>query len=69
MDRIERSRQEELWATLGSYNFDNREDMDAWFATGAFDRNFVGVPVDPDEMVRQRDAGVPAPEILQGSYE
>jgi selenocysteine lyase/cysteine desulfurase len=23
---IERSRQEELWATLGSYNFDNRED-------------------------------------------
>ncbi len=50
-------------------NFDDREEMDAWFATGAFDRNFFGVPIDPEELVRQRDAGVPAAAILQGSYE
>jgi catechol-2,3-dioxygenase len=50
-------------------NFDDREEMNAWFATGAFDRNFVGVTVDPDALVRQRDAGVPPAEILQGSYE
>jgi catechol-2,3-dioxygenase len=50
-------------------NFDNREDMDAWFATGAFDRNFIGVRFDPEEMVRKHRAGVPDAEILLGSYE
>ncbi len=33
-------------------NFETRESMDAWFATGAFDRNFVGHPFDPERMVR-----------------
>ena len=31
---------------------DNQEDveaMNAWFARGGFDRNFVGVPFDPEE--------------------
>ena len=28
-----------------------REEMDAWFATGAFDRNFVGLSFDPEYMV------------------
>jgi catechol-2,3-dioxygenase len=46
-------------------NFDEREAMDAWFRTGAFDRNFVGIPFDPEEMVRLHREGVPAPQILQ----
>jgi catechol-2,3-dioxygenase len=46
-------------------NFATREAMDAWFATGAFDRNFVGVPFDPEEMVRLQRAGLPDAQILQ----
>lgn len=46
-------------------NFETRESMDAWFATGAFDRNFVGVPFDPEEMVALHRDGVPDDEILQ----
>jgi 2,4-dichlorophenol 6-monooxygenase len=46
-------------------NYRTREAMDAWFATGAFDGNFVGVPFDPEEMVRLHREGVPEDEILQ----
>jgi len=34
-------------------NFDDIPSMNEWFATGAFDRNFVGRPFDPEEMVKQ----------------
>lgn len=46
-------------------NFATREAMDAWFATGAFDRNFVGHGFDPEEMVRLHREGLPAEHILQ----
>jgi len=45
-------------------NFRTREAMDAWFATGAFDRNFVGVPVDPEYVVRRHREGASDDEIL-----
>jgi catechol-2,3-dioxygenase len=46
-------------------NFTTREAMDAWFATGAFDRNFVGFPFDPEYMVKRHREGVPQDVILQ----
>lgn len=46
-------------------NFKTREAMNAWFATGAFDRNFVGTPFDPEDMVRLHREGVPEDTILQ----
>jgi catechol-2,3-dioxygenase len=46
-------------------NFKTRASMDAWFATGAFDRNFVGIPFDPEVMVRLHREGVPEDDILQ----
>jgi catechol-2,3-dioxygenase len=46
-------------------NFTNREDMNAWFATGAFDRNFVGTSFDPEVMVQRHREGVPDAQILQ----
>jgi catechol-2,3-dioxygenase len=47
-------------------NFKTREEMDAWFATGAFDRNFFGRRFDPEVMVRRHREGVSDDEILQG---
>jgi len=46
-------------------NYETREAMDAWFATGAFDGNFVGVPFDPERMVALHRGGVPEDTILQ----
>jgi catechol-2,3-dioxygenase len=46
-------------------NFKTREAMNAWFATGAFDRNFVGARFDPKYMVERFRAGVPEDQILQ----
>jgi catechol-2,3-dioxygenase len=46
-------------------NFATREEMDAWFATGAFDRNFVGFPFDPEHMVELHRQGLPDARILQ----
>jgi 2,4-dichlorophenol 6-monooxygenase len=46
-------------------NYKTREAMDAWFATGAFDRNFVGLPFDPEFMVQRHREGVPEDQILQ----
>ena len=46
-------------------NYRDRESMNAWFATGAFDRNFVGHRFDPEEMVRLDREGVPEMQILQ----
>jgi len=50
-------------------NFDDLESMNDWFGTGAFDRNFVGVPFDPDDMVeRHREGGSVAAWMVE-SYE
>jgi catechol-2,3-dioxygenase len=46
-------------------NYKTREALNAWFATGAFDRNFVGVPFDPELMLKLHREGVPEDEILQ----
>ena len=49
-------------------NFDNREDMDTWFATGAFDRNFVGVSFDPEYVVKRHREGASDREIFEETY-
>jgi catechol-2,3-dioxygenase len=46
-------------------NFKTKESMNEWLATGAFDRNFVGCPFDPERMVELHRAGVPEDQILQ----
>ncbi len=46
-------------------NQKTREEMDAWFATGAFDRNFVGFSFDPERMVALHREGIPEDQILQ----
>ena len=46
-------------------NYKTREEMDAWFATGAFDENFFGFQFDPETMVERFQAGVPEDQILQ----
>ncbi len=45
-------------------NYKTRESLNEWFATGAFDRNFVGYSFDPEYMVERFRAGVPENEIL-----
>jgi len=39
-------------------NFPDKASMNEWFAGGPFDRNFVGVPFDPEEMVKLHRDGV-----------
>jgi len=46
-------------------NYKTRESMDAWFRTGAFDRNFVGFPFDLKQMVSLYRKGIAEDEILQ----
>ena len=43
--------------------------MNAWFATGAFDRNFVGVPFDPEDMVKQHREGAILADVMVENYE
>lgn len=49
-------------------NFSTREEMNAWFATGAFDRNFVGVAFDPEFLVARHREGAADAEIFQETY-
>jgi catechol-2,3-dioxygenase len=46
-------------------NYKTRASMDAWFRTGAFDRDFVGVRFDPERMVELHREGVDEDHILQ----
>lgn len=50
-------------------NFDSFDAMNDWFATGAFDRNIVGVPFDPEELVKRQREGQDVRRSLQESYE
>ena len=50
-------------------NFDDVDSMNAWFATGAFDRNFVGVPFDPEDMVKQHREGASMAKVMRENYE
>lgn len=54
---------------LACDNFDTKEEINEWFANGAFDRNFVGVPFDPDEMVVRHADGVDLGSFMAESYE
>lgn len=47
-------------------NYPDKDTMNAWFATGAFDRNFFGFEVDPTEIARRHRAGDPHHEIVTG---
>ena len=47
-------------------NVDNYEigpEMEAWFATGAWNRNTVGVEFDPDELAARYHAGEPEDQL------
>ena len=46
-------------------NHKTREEMDAWFATGAFDRNFFGCVFDPERMAKLHHDGISEDQILQ----
>lgn len=50
-------------------NFDTREAMNEWFATGAFDRNFFGVPFDPEYVVKRQREGASDREIFEETYQ
>jgi len=49
-------------------NFDNLEEMNAWFATGAFDRNYFGFTVDPEHVLARHREGVADAEIFEETY-
>jgi catechol-2,3-dioxygenase len=49
-------------------NFESRDAMNAWFATGAFDRNFVGCPFDPEYLVKRHREGAADADIFQETY-
>jgi catechol-2,3-dioxygenase len=49
-------------------NFPTVEALNAWFHSGAFARNPIGVKYDPDRLVQKFESGVPVQElILQGA--
>jgi catechol-2,3-dioxygenase len=50
-------------------NFDSFDAMNAWFATGAFDRNFVGVIFDPEDLLKRQREGEALGPFMQESYE
>lgn len=39
--------------------FERREDLDAFFASGAYEENFMGVRFDPGELARRYESGEP----------
>lgn len=46
-------------------NFRTLDDLNAWFATGAFERNPIGVEISFDEIVQRYNQKEPTNEILQ----
>lgn len=49
---------------LGYDVFHNAEDLDAYFASGSHDRNFMGIIFDPEKLVRDYEAGVPIEQLV-----
>jgi catechol 2,3-dioxygenase-like lactoylglutathione lyase family enzyme len=45
--------------------FKTKTDVDAFFASGQYDENFVGITFDPDEMVERFNSGVPVSELIK----
>lgn len=48
---------------LQTDNFDSNEELNAWFATGAFDREPIGVLIDMDDIFMRLKAGVSEAEL------
>lgn len=48
---------------LQTDNFENLEALNEWFATGAFDREPIGVDIDLDEVAARFHAGEPESEL------
>ncbi len=46
-------------------NFATNEELDAWFHSGAFEKNPIGVGYDPDVLVRMWREGVPVETLVQ----
>ena len=46
-------------------NFERVEDLHAWFRSGAFAQNPIGVNFDPDKLVARFRSGVPVAELVQ----
>jgi catechol-2,3-dioxygenase len=46
-------------------NYPTVEALNAWFRSGAFARNPIGVDFDPDELVRKFNAGVPVEQLVR----
>jgi len=46
-------------------NFPSVEELNAWFRSGAFARNPIGVPFDADELVRRFRAGAPIDDLVR----
>ena len=54
---------------LAMDNQGDNESTNEWFAKGGFDRNFVGVPIDPEELVKLYRDGVELGPHYAGEYE
>ena len=50
---------------LFSDNFSTPEEMQAYFDSGQFDENFMGIIYDPEELVEKVESGVPYEEIIK----
>jgi catechol-2,3-dioxygenase len=46
-------------------NFESTEALNAWFRSGAFAENPIGVEFDPEELVARYRAGVPHEELVR----
>ncbi len=54
---------------LGVDNFAHANDINAWFNTGAFDKNFFGFFCDPEQMLELHQQGVPDAEVFSQTYQ
>jgi len=48
---------------LQTDNFDSNEALNAWFSTGAFDREPIGIEIDMDKLSERLAAGEPESEL------
>ena len=46
-------------------NFPSAEELHAWFRSGAFAKNPIGVNFDPERLAEKLASGVPAAELVQ----
>jgi catechol-2,3-dioxygenase len=46
-------------------NFPDTETLNAWFRSGAFAKNPLGVPYDPEQLLARWEAGEPEAELLR----